>query len=196
MRCMLLLLLVVSVSMLTQSCASSGKIKLPSGVMVKPPIQAEQPTQVTEYKASQALSIPAGSTIQVVHTPATPSAPESTQTTYTLSMDTQQTVQSSAQTISLSPTRKPDTTVALHKIDVAERRWLLFIGIGLGVAGIAVKSLLPAWPGLPRGLFLGAGLAIAAWKLSEIPAWVIAAAVLVAGLLALGYKRADVDAQK
>lgn len=192
MRCLFMLLLALA-GLLSTGCSSGGQLKLPSGTVITPPKQSEQPTQVTESKASQTLSIPAGSTIQVVHTPATPSAPESTQTTYTISKDTQQSVQSNSQTISLSPTRKPDTTVELHRADLAERRWLLFVGIGLGVAGIALRSLLPAWPGLSTGCFGGAVLALAAWKLAEIPAWIFLCVIGVVGLLALGYKKGNID---
>lgn len=192
MRCRPLFLSILLIA----GCKSSGSIKTVSGLSVKPPTQSESPTQASESKATQALTLPAGSTIQVLHLPATPTSPESTQTTYTLAKDSVQSLATSSQTVSLSPTRKPDTSVELHKIDVAERRWLLFIGIGLLVGGVAVKSLLPAWPGLPNSLFLSGIIALAAWKLAEIPAWIWACGIAVSALLAIGYKRGEVDEKK
>lgn len=192
MRCLTLFLSVL----LMAGCKSTGSIKSSSGLFVKPPAQSESPTSVTESKASQTLSIPAGSTIQVVHTPATPSAPESTQTTYTISKDTQQSVQSNSQTISLSPTRKPDTTVELHKADLAERRIILYVAIACLLGGIALKALMPAWPGASTTAWVASGVLFAAWKFSEVPWW---AAALVVGLyvaIAGGYKRGEVDERK
>lgn len=195
MRCLFMLLLALA-GLLSTGCSSGGQLKLPSGTVITPPKQSEQPTQVTESKASQTLSIPAGSTIQVVHTPATPSAPESTQTTYTISKDTQQSVQSNSQTISLSPTRKPDTTVELHRADLAERRIILYVAIACLLGGIALKALMPAWPGASTTAWVASGVLFAAWKFSEVPWW---AAALVVGLyvaIAGGYKRGEVDERK
>ncbi len=86
-----------------------------------------------------------------------------------------------------------DTSIALHKVDVAERRILLYVAIGSALAGLILKSMMPAWPGLSNGLLLGAGFFGAAWKFSEIPAWLGAVAILAMILLALGHKRAEWD---
>lgn len=86
-----------------------------------------------------------------------------------------------------------DTSVAKHKIDVEDRKWLLWTAIACGIAGLVVKSMLPAWPALSNGLLIASPLAFAAWKLADVPSWLWFVAVAVVGLLALGYKRAEWD---
>lgn len=90
-------------------------------------------------------------------------------------------------------TGKVDTSVSLHKIDVAERRWLLWAAIGCGILGIVLKSMLPAWPGISNGLLIASPAAFAAWKFAEVPAWLWFVVVVAVVLLALGYKRAEWD---
>jgi hypothetical protein len=90
-----------------------------------------------------------------------------------------------------------DSTVAVKRIEVesaaSERRWLLWAAIGCGVVGLVLKSMLPAWPALSNGLLVGAVAAGAAWKLSEVPAWLWLAVLVGMGLLVAGYKRAEWD---
>jgi hypothetical protein len=90
-----------------------------------------------------------------------------------------------------------DSTVAVKRIEVesaaSERRWLLWAAIGCGVVGLVLKSLLPAWPALSNGLLVGAVAAGAAWKLSEVPAWLWLAVLVGAALMVSGYKRAEWD---
>ena len=86
-----------------------------------------------------------------------------------------------------------DTSVRTHEIDVAERRWLLWAAIGCGIAGIVLKSMLPAWPGLSNGLLIAAPCAFAAWKFADVPAWIWMVVLGLVGAMALGYKRSDWD---
>jgi hypothetical protein len=195
MRCWNMLLLLFG-TMTLWGCQHSGRLRLASGTIVTPPIQAESPTEVQEANSTQELKLPSGSTIQVIHSPATPTSPESTQTTYTLAKDSVQSLATSSQTVSLSPTRKPDTTVALHKADLAERRILLYAAIICLVGGIALKALLSSWPGASTTAWVASGILFAAWKFSEVPWW---AALVAAGLylaIAGGYKRGEVDEKK
>jgi len=154
---------------------------------------AGTPAKLTSGETKRGFRIPAKSKITSVRTEATAGAPAVESIEYNLSGDTEYTETSSRVDAS---TGTVDTSVRNHQIDVAERRWLLFIGIGLLVGGVAVKSLLPTWPGLPNSLFLSGLIALAAWKLAEIPAWIWGIGIAVSGLLALGYKRAEVDAPK
>lgn len=86
-----------------------------------------------------------------------------------------------------------DTSVAMHKIDAAQRQWLLWAAIGCGVGGLVIRQLFPMWPGLSNGLLIGCPIAFAAWRFSEIPAWLFVIGVVLCGLVAAGYKRAEWD---
>lgn len=188
MRCRLFI-----VTLLFLSACQSGRVITAGGARITPPPRSERPTQVSESTSEQSLVLPAGSTIKVESTPATPSSPSITTTTYTLAKDATQSSVAKNSAISLAETRKPDTTVELHKADLAERRILLYAAIGALALGIAAKSLIPAWPGASTSLFIAAGILGAAWKFSEVPWW---AAVAVIGLyvaIAGGYKRGEVD---
>lgn len=87
-----------------------------------------------------------------------------------------------------------DTAVALRKVQAAESRWLLWAAIGCGIGGLVVRSMLPAWPSLSNGLFAGAVCAFIAWKFSDLPAWFFLVPIGLLGAKALGYKRAEWDA--
>lgn len=90
--------------------------------------------------------------------------------------------------------RAPDKSVEIHKIDAAERRWLLWAAIGCGIVGVVIRQLMPAWPSLSHGLLVGAALAFGAWKFDQIPQWIFAVVIGAVALIALGYKRSEWDA--
>lgn len=172
-------------------------IKLPTGETVTGPKDAGTPPTINTSDAGTTMAIPAGSTVKVTATeaqPATqdkPAVPATTVTEITPAKDTmiqhtEKKVQASAGTV--------DTTVRKHEIDVAERRVLLYIAIACGIAGIVLKSMMPAWPALSNGLLVGAVLAGAAWKFAEVPAWLWLAVLAGVGMMVLGYKRAEWDA--
>lgn len=181
--------------------ALSACTRLPSIKLGKSTItgnrDAGTPATVSSNDSTSTLNIPAGTkvvTAVTAPTPATsttPYVPSLTRTEWTFSSPT--TFESTAAAL-LASTGTIDTSVAKHRIDVAERRWLLWAGIACGIAGLVVKSLLPTWPSLSNGLLFAAPCALAAWKFSEIPAWLWFIAIAVVVFLALGYKRAEWDA--
>lgn len=156
---------------------------------------AGKPAVLASNETRSALAIPQGSKMTVIRTEpllATQTAaavPASEVTTFDFSKPTQ--FETSSVAIS-ADTGTVDQSVALRKIDVAERRWLLWVAIAAGVGGIVLKSVLPQWPSLSNGLLLASGLAFASWKLADIPSWIWLLGGIGA-LLALGYKRAEWD---
>lgn len=173
-------------------CAASGLMRK-GGFKLQPPKDASAPSVVNSGEIVAETVIPAGTVKTIVESKGTATEPAKKETRYTFTEETVERSVEKTESATLANPRAPDQTVALAKVAAAERRYLLFIGIGLFVAGIALKSLLPAWGGLANGAFLGAALALAAWKLAEIPAWIFMVAIGVSGLLALGYKRGELD---
>jgi hypothetical protein len=86
-----------------------------------------------------------------------------------------------------------DTSLAKHKVDVEDRAKLLWVAIGCGIAGVALRSLMPAWPAWSNGAFAAAALAFLAWKFAEVSPWAWLGVLIGVGLLVLGYKRAEWD---
>lgn len=163
---------------------------------------AGTPAVLNTSTAGESVILPVGTKISTTETerlparPATaeeaakPELPATKVTVVELSKDTEwkrteATVQANTGAV--------DTSVALHRIDVASRIWLLWVAIGCGIAGIVLKSMLPAWPGLSNGLLIAAPAAFAAWKFADVPSWAWALVLGVVALLALGYKRAEWD---
>lgn len=142
-------------------------------------------TKVTTVKGSASPAIPATET-----SPAVPAKPATETTTFVLPRDTQwrKDERSVAADVGVI-----DQTVAVKRLEIAERKWLLWVAIGCGVAGMIAKASFPAWPTIANGLLLSAVVAFAAWKLSDIPAWAWLATIAVAVLLVMGYKRREKD---
>ncbi len=170
--------------------AAIGKLR------AQAPKDAGTPATVEKRDTSAKLETPAGTQVRVERTDPVPATAETkfspgrTLTEWTFpdtavfTFDVQQ-ARASSGTV--------DTSVAKHRIDVEERRWLLWTAIGCALAGLVVRSLLPAWPSLSNGLLIAAPLAFAAWKVADIPAWLWLVALGVVAALALGYKRAEWD---
>lgn len=152
---------------------SSERVVLPAGSKITSTEVGALPARAA-FEGIPAVTAQAGKTITVIEPGA---ATEWSKTTNMVSADT----------------GTVDTSVAIHKVDVAERRILLFVAIGCGLAGLVLKSMLPAWPGISNGFLLGSVFFGAAWKFSEIPAWAGVIAIVAVGLLSLGYKRAQWD---
>ncbi len=163
------------------------------GTRVVPPANAESTSTAKDTVETSVLTLPPGTIFKGSYTPATADQPASFLTAYDLLKGATLVHRAASSEVSVAPPRAPDKTIEMHKADLAERRYLLFIGIGLGIAAIAVKSLLPVWPGLWKGAAAGSVLALAAWKIMEIPAWAFMCAIGVSALLAFGYKRAELD---
>lgn len=179
--------------MLLLTSCQTGRARTNKGTTVTPPPNADSPSTAKDTVETSVLTLPPGTIFKGSYTPAIADQPANFLTVYDLVNGAKLVQRAASSEVSVSPQRAPDTSVDKHKADLAERRYLLFIGIGLGIAAIAVKSLLPLWPGLWKGAAAGSVLALAAWKLSEIPAWAFGLAIGVSVLLALGYKRAEVD---
>ncbi len=182
-------------------CAHLPKVSLP-GVSAQGPANNGTPATVGKSDSGVSVALPAGSRLVkreikgLGYRPATNDAPAQAATPdetiteiipggATEYHETKQSVNASSGTI--------DTSVANHKIDVEERRWLLWAAIGCGIAGLVVKSMLPAWPSLSNGLLIASPCAFAAWKFAEVPAWLWGAVIVVVLLLVAGYKRAEWD---
>lgn len=180
---------------LSAGCANTGRMTNGS-MRITPPANAEKASSSSVETATVDTVIPAGTTKRVVETEATSSLPALRETVYEFHAPSVEKQVVTRHVAIMSNERAPDQAVALAKVEAQERRYLLFIGIGLGIAAIAVKSLLPLWPGLWRGSAMGAILALGAWKLSEIPAWIWAVALGVSALIAFGYKRGELDQNK
>lgn len=187
--------LVILATLLVSSCGHVPFIKK-DDVLVRGPKDNGTPVTLDSREAKSTLTIPAGTKVTSTITdpvPATPSSPflpgrTLTEWTFTTPATFDTSAISSAAT-----TGTIDTSVAKHRIDVSERRWLLWTAIACGIAGLIVKSLLPQWPALSNGLLIAAPLAFAAWKLADVPSWLWFVAIAVVILLSLGYKRAEWD---
>jgi hypothetical protein len=177
------------------------KVSLP-GITAQGPKDNGTPVTVGKSDSGVSLVLPAGSKVvkreikglgyrpATKDTPAQQQTPDETITEIipggpTEYHETKQSVNASSGTV--------DTSVANHKIDVEDRSKLLWVAIGCGIAGLVVKSMLPAWPSLSNGLLIASPCAFAAWKFAEVPAWLWGAVIVVVLLLVAGYKRAEWD---
>lgn len=191
-------LLLVLTSLCLVGCTYLPSLKIGKD-RVTAPRDAGSPATLNKDEVKTTLDVPANTTVvttQVAATPATdksPAMPAYTTTEWRFLAPTK--FEQTAVGL-LASTGTVDTSVAKHRIDAAERRWLLWAAIGCGIGGILVRSLLPAWPAMSNGLLLAAALAGLSWKFSELPAWLWATVIGGAVLLIVGYKRAEWDANK
>jgi hypothetical protein len=171
---------------------STGSIETKLGKVRGVP-DAGTPATLNGGEVRTGFRVPANSKVTLTKTAATATTPAVEVSTFDFSEPTE--FEQTASTI-IASTGTIDTSVAQHRIDAQERRWLLFAAIGCAIGGLVARSLLPAWPGLSNGLLIAAPLAFAAWKLAEVPAWLWLVAIGIMAVLALGYKRAEWDANK
>jgi hypothetical protein len=152
--------------------------------------------------AKEIIPLPTGTKITTTETPAVPAKPATATApaepaqpakTVTIVEPGGPTEWIKTETTVNADTGAVDTSVAKHRIDVEERRWLLWAALGCGVAGVFLKSMLPAWPGLSNGLLLAAGIAFVSWKVAALPEWLWIGVALIFGAKALGYKKAEWD---
>lgn len=166
------------------------------GVTVQGVRDAGKPATVAKSEAGVAVALPEGSKVTVTKyeaVAATDKAPAQPAKEVTEIQPNGPSEFHKTESRTDASTGTIDTSVATHKIDVAERRWLLWAAIGCGIGGVVVRSLVPAWPSLSNGLLMGAALAFAAWKLADIPEWIWLVALGIVGAMSLGYKRAEWD---
>lgn len=177
-------------------CMSIPRLKLPS-VEVTAPKEVGKPGEASEVTEKTGFRVPANSRISVIRTEPLPKEgvllPGKTEWTVELPEPTD--FVQEAKAIKAS-TGTVDTTLASKRIEAAERRWLLFTAIGCAIGAILARALVPSWHSISNGLFLAAAVAGVSWKVSELPAWLWAVGLVMAGLLVLGYKRAEWDANK
>lgn len=152
---------------------------------------AGKPATLASETKETALQIPAGSSVTETKTEATPTAPAVVERRIEFTEPTKLT---ETTTIIKADTGTVDQSVALRKADNAERRVWLYAAIAAAISGLVLRSLLPAWPGLSRGLLIAAAVFAGAWKFSEVPWWAGLIAIGAVALVALGYKRAEWDA--
>jgi hypothetical protein len=195
---------IVAVAVLMLSgCARFGKPFIRSGETTVTGLKdAGSPATLNTSEAGERLALPKGSRIWLRQTdrvparPATENAPESKEQpaeTVTVIEPGDATFWERTTSSVTAGTGTVDTTVAKHRIDAQERRWLLWTALACGLAGLVVRSLLPAWPALSNGLLIASPIAFAAWKLADVPSWLWLVALGIVALLALGYKRAEWD---
>lgn len=177
-------------------CSHLPRISLPGGAQVVGNRDAGTPAKLTSGEVKSGFRVPAKSRLTVTHTkaqPATADAPAQPEREVSVWEFAEPTAFEQVASTLSADTGTIDTTVARHRIDVAERRWLLWAAIGCGVAGVLALQLASAWPSLGRGLLAAAACAFAAWKLAAVPAWLWLALLGAVVLVILGYKRAEWD---
>lgn len=144
-RLLLICCLFVAGCTTTGSLSSSGR-----PAYVQPPKDAAMPSTVSGTTTTTQTTIAPGTTISEGSPPQGASTPlagattemvETIQRLVTLPQITSTQTTHSEQVIVAAP-RQPDTSVELHKVDVKERRPLLYVGIALIITGIAVAALL------------------------------------------------------
>lgn len=198
------LALLVAMLVLCTGCQSKGTIRAGGNEVVGVP-NAGTPATLATSNAGTAVPLPAGSTVTVTKVAAQPAQPATKDTPAVAAQPAKEvtviapagpTEYRKTEATVTADTGTVDTSVAKHQIDVADRRWLLFVAIGCGLCGVVARSMLPAWPSLSNGLLLAAVLAGLAWKLADVPSWIWMVALAVVGLLVLGYKRAEWDKNK
>jgi hypothetical protein len=151
---------------------------------------AGKPATLTSGEVRKGFRIPANSKVLLTRTDATASTPAVESAQFELSEPSE--YQETSSRVDAS-TGTVDTTVRKAQIDAQERRWLLWTAICSAIGGIALRAVVSSWPTIYNGAFALSALSFAAWKFSEIPAWVVFSVVVVAVCLVLGYKKAEWD---
>lgn len=185
----------VLLSLTLVGCAHLPKINFGKDTVVGPR-DAGKPATLTKGEGKTMLGVPEGTEVVTVEsdpTPATEKTPYIPRQVTTSWKFSQPTAFETWRADTHADTGTVDTTIAQHRIDVAESRWLLFTAIACGICGILARSLLPAWPAIPNGLFIAAACAGLSWKLSDIPSYLWAIVLGIVIVLILGYKRAEWD---
>lgn len=187
--------LIVLVSGLVSGC-SHPRVKA-GGASAVAPVDPGTPALASSGSSVATVPLPAGSSVETVPgtaaTPSTPASPPSVKVT--LAAPSELRVETHGEA---SSTGTVDTTVAMHRITTeqaaADRKPLLWVAIGCGVAGILARALVKEWPAIGNALLGAAALAAVAWKVSEVPWWAFAAFLAVVAVGIAFYKRAEWDA--
>lgn len=186
------------VALLLAGCGGLPRIQFGKTQVVAPK-DAGTPAQLSNDATTTTIPVPAKSQVVIIKieaVPATATSAARPAQEFTIFDFSQPTRFEQIATKMAASTGTIDTTVATHRIDVEERRWLLFAAIGSGIVGIVLKSFMPAWPGISNGLLVGAAIAAVTWKVAALPAWVWLIPIGFMVMKALGYKRAELDAKQ
>lgn len=169
-------------------------VKTASGLLVRPPANAEGPSHVQSSTKKTETVIPAGTVINVREVEAAPNKPAERIISVTPPLPITQTITEALEAVSVAQERKPDKSAELKKLDNEARAPLLYVGIGLIVVGAIVAFVLkmPVIGG--KIAVLGGGGALVAWKVAEVPWWVCGFGVLLALVGWAFYTRGSWDA--
>lgn len=178
--------------LLSSGCGHQARVKT-DDITVTPPTNAATPSLVGSEKTSTTTGIPAGTIKRVTKTEATTESPAKEETVYEFTRDTKEVEQMSKQTATISNERPPDKTVELFNAKADEREPLLWVAIGLGVAGLIVAVVLK-YPVIGLQIAgLGGGSAFAAWKFAEVPGWIWGLGLVMAFMSWAFYTRGQWD---
>jgi hypothetical protein len=142
------------------------RIHTKSGTDVTAVRDAESPTTVTDGSTVETVPIPKGSRITITETPAMPATaqapaePAKKVTEVVFSADSAKRIETKNTAVSLAPSRKPDTSVAIHAEDNQERRIFLWATLAFGVAAGALAYFQLLGVAKIAGIAAGASIAI------------------------------------
>jgi hypothetical protein len=174
-------------------CRTAGRIKSKLATVTAVP-DAGKPATLHSDVIIASLPIPAGSNVTVTKTEATPTEPAKEVTRVEVSEATEW---KKTETKVQADTGTVDTSVAKHRIDAAETRYLLFASMGAAIlAGLFIYIKYPT-----PALMCGAASVIffLAWKLADLPSWfwVVGVSAISGGvLLWRGYERREAEEKK
>lgn len=150
-----------------------------AGVTVTAVKDAGKPATLDTGETKTTFAIPAETRMVTTKTEATATAPAKTVVEWDFTKPTQ--FEEVASTIK-ADTGTVDTTLAVHKVDVASRQPLLYAAIGALVLCAAMVYLEHPTAALLCGA--GAGILFAAWRMPDLPEWfwMVAVGAVIAGL--------------
>ena len=179
---------------LLTGCKTVGRITAGAATVIG--VQdAGKPATLATGETKQEVTLPANSPVSVTRIEAVPATdkppfqPAREVFAFTPTKPTQW--QATTNTLQ-ADTGTVDTTIAMHKINAAENRNLLWASLGAALlAGVAVWFKYPT-----PALICGAASAVffLAWKLAELPSWfwVIGVAAVVAAIfLYIGHEKGE-----
>lgn len=199
------LLVVLSLGLGGCQLLQRGSIRGFGGAKVTGVTDSGKPATLAQDESTGALGLPAGSKLVITRFDALPGKPMTSDhpevaavpahevMEVVLSKDTQW---RKDETHIRADTGSVDTSIAKHRIDVAESRYLLWASLGaVAAAGVFLWLKYPT-----PAMICGAAAVIffLAWKLSDLPTyfWVIGAmGIAGAGALWLGHERGEKSAK-
>jgi len=174
--------------------AGCAGIRTSKGGALNPPRDAASSSSINTSEERQQTIIPANTQIVMEKKEATATTPAESKLTIIPPTEIIQTITKAIESATISAPRIPDKAVEMKKAEDAAREPLLYLGIGLIVAGLVVAFVLK-FPVIGIKIsVLGGGGAIAAWKIAAVPNWLWGAGLLLAGVGYAFYTRGKWDA--